>query len=121
MILKDYQKNKIMQFLSNKIPKVKCPVCSNTKLSLSEEVFTCVGFSNSLADRDIGELPVIAATCTHCAYVLFLSAIMIGIIKTDGTWATEDDEAEGSQQVSNDVPGNPDGNVPDGRALDTIV
>ena len=68
-MLSEEEKKKIVEALSQKVPQLKCPMCSHQKFSLAEGYFN--NFLQDLKSVSLGgpSIPTTAIVCENCGFV----------------------------------------------------
>lgn len=68
-MLSEDEKRKIVEALGQKVPQLKCPMCTHNKFSLAEGYFN--NFIQDLKNISLGgpSIPTAAIICENCGFV----------------------------------------------------
>lgn len=72
---------KIASKIKEKIPNLKCPVCSHADFTLTEGYFAH-DLQDDLLSRHIGgkNVPVVPVACKNCGFVMEFAAGILGLL-----------------------------------------
>ena len=78
--------DKVIRFLQEKWQGRTCPMCQAGNWSVSDQVFEMREFNggNRILGGKSSILPVIPVTCANCGNIIFVNAIVAGLIRNDG-------------------------------------
>lgn len=72
--------NKFTQNLQNKIGAPVCPMCQRNQFALAPNTFALLELKANRVDVSADNiLPIIAASCGHCGYVMLFAAKTLGL------------------------------------------
>lgn len=83
MKLNNEQKN---QVINNPVfENIKCPVCENTELILTDRIFELREYfgGNLQLSGNVSVIPVVSVMCEKCGNVILLNAVKLGLAKSD--------------------------------------
>lgn len=78
--------SKVINFIQTKWHNKMCPMCQNSNWSVSDQVFEMREFNggNLVISGDSSIIPVIPITCSNCGNIIFVNAILAGLVKNNG-------------------------------------
>jgi len=81
MIINEEQKNTVIN--NPLFTDIKCPVCANSVLILTDRIFEIREFFGGKLELggNSNVIPVISLVCEQCGYILFFNAVKLGLIK----------------------------------------
>ena len=70
-----------------------CPLCANTKWSISSTMFHLFEFNegNIIIGGDQTSYPVVPIVCTNCGNTYFINALVAGLLKPNDNASSTDD------------------------------
>lgn len=86
MKLTEKKKNIVEDHLKNKWKNRKCIFCNNDKWVITDSILELREFDEKRSLLGKGEqvMPVVSLMCSGCYHTIFLSAIKLGIIDSNG-------------------------------------
>lgn len=91
------EKKKIAIALSSRIPDLTCPMCHHKQFTLID------GYFAEVIQNDLGKIrldgqhiPLIGVVCSHCGYVSFHAAGVLGLLNKTNKQENQGDTSQNS-------------------------
>jgi hypothetical protein len=81
--MKPEEKQRVIQWINEKCPNLKCECCGSQRWSLNEHIIAPVNLENgSLAlGGSMTMTPQVILTCSNCGNTKYFNAVMIGLLQ----------------------------------------